>query len=154
MRHRRKRDLDPHANHYQRLHEHSTRGAERADPAECACAGSGWILSSCDVWAKCSRHYDGQPRPDRRPEKRPPGDRKEGSPRDGSPREGYHEFYIEKCRATRIEDPSVAHAEALVEKRRRAERRAERGGGKTVGAESAPNQSPAGGEEGGPELPF
>jgi len=149
MRHRRKRDLDPHTNHYQRLHEHSTVGAERADPAECACAGSGWILSSCDVWAKCSRHYDGQPRPDRRPEKRPPGDRKEGGstdgyPNEGSPREGYHEFYIEKCRAARIDDPSVAHAEALVEKRRRDERRAER----------AHDQSPADGEEGGGELPF
>jgi hypothetical protein len=147
MRHRRKPDLDPYTNHYQRLHEHSTRGAERADPQECACAGSGWILSSCDVWAKCSRHYDGQPRPDRRPEKRPPGNSTEGDPK-----YGYHEFYIEKCRATRIDDPSLAHAEALVEKRRRDERRAERDGGKTVGAERPPAQSPAGGE--GPELPF
>jgi len=139
MRHRRKPNLDPHTNHYQRLHEHSTRGAERADPQECACGGSGWILSSCDAYEKCSRHYDGQRRPDRRTEKRPPGD-----PKEGSPKEGYHEFYKEKCRGTRIDDPSVAHVEALVEKRRREERR----------AESRVAQSGACREEEGAELPF
>jgi len=149
MRHRRKRDLDPHTNHYQRLHEHSTRGAERADPQECACGGSGWILSSCDAYEKCSRHYDGQRRPDRRAEERPPGDPKEGDSTDGYPNEGYHEFYVERCRATRIDDPSVAHAEALVEKRRREERRAESGG-----AESRVAQSGACREEEGADLPF
>ena len=70
---RRRRRPDRHSNHFQRLHEHSTRGVEHPDPDKCGCNGGGWINSSCDVWEKCHKHYDGQPHPE---------DRRAGEPED------------------------------------------------------------------------
>lgn len=96
---------DRHSNHFQRIHEHTTRGAERPDPDDCACGGSGWILSSCDVWEKCHRHYDGQDHPEHRPY--------------SGYESRYHELYIERCREERIDDKEAAHEAALQERKRR-----------------------------------
>jgi len=91
MRRRRdKRRRDRHNNHFQRIHEHSTRGAERPDPDDCACNGSGWILSSCDVWEKCSVHYDGQEHPEHRASE---AERKVG-----------HEIFLHRRREEQIGD--------------------------------------------------
>lgn len=105
MYHRRRDRRDRHSNHFQRVHEHSTRGAERPAAENCACGGNGWILSSCDVWERCSRHYSGQEHPEHRIS---PGRKEEK-----------HELYLEICREKRIDDPQEAHAKALKEKRRR-----------------------------------
>lgn len=132
---RRRGHPDRHSNHFQRVHEHSTRGAERPDPDDCACGGGGWILSSCDVWEKCHKHYDGQEHPEHRT-----------SPREKRRR---HELYVQRCREERIDDPEAAHEAALKEHaRREAEREVEDVFG--------PPSEPGGDEqdEDGPELPF
>lgn len=131
---RRERRRDHHSNHFQRLHEHSSRGAERADPGECACNGGGWILSSCDVYEKCHRHYDGQPHP----EHRISSERKAEM----------HEIYVQKCREERIDDPAEAHREALEEKQRREEESGDRPW--WIGGSDDPDET----GENGPELPF
>lgn len=130
---RRERRRDHHSNHFQRLHEHSTRGAERADPGECACGGRGWILSSCDVWEKCSKHYSGQAHP----ESLTPEQEKR-----------YSQIYHEKCREERIDDPAQAHREALEEKQRREEESGDRPW--WIGGSDDPDET---GDE-DPELPF
>lgn len=120
--------------YFQRLHEHSTRGAERSDPDECACNGSGWILSSCDVWEKCSRHYDGQEHPEHRTSE--------------AEAERHHELYVQMCREERIDDRSEAHRRALEEKRKR-ETEEDLPWGETDGEEAG-----GAGDTGDPELPF
>lgn len=130
---RRKRRHDPHRNHFQRVHEHTTRGAERADPEQCACGGRGWILSSCDVWEKCSRHYSGQEHPEHViSEER---------------EKEQHEIHKQICREKRTDDPREAHEEALQEKRRRESE-------EELPREIAGEEPTDGAEDEDPELPF
>lgn len=131
-----------HSNHFQRLHEHSTRGAQRQDPDECGCNGAGWILSSCDVWEQCGIHYDGQPHPE-----------DQISPQRET---RHHELYIEKCRESRIDDPEEAQEAALAEKGDQDTEVDEDGGGlpftEPPGDEGPDDPSDALDEEG--RLPF
>jgi len=135
---RRERRRDRHSNHFQRLHEHSTRGAERADPEECACSGGGWILSSCDVWETCSRHYSGQEHPEHRTSE--------------AEAERQREIYVELCRERRTENPRKAHQEALQEKRRREEKYDPSENGPRPFSDNDEEGSGDGEED--PELPF
>lgn len=37
---------------------------EGLTPEECACHGSGWLLSQVDTWHKCPDHFKSQPYPE------------------------------------------------------------------------------------------